>query len=202
MYGKLFADLCLPPAQSNALADLILKRMPAHDYLGSTVTPGDMNPSRAELVQQAKEESDRLSEQIKQTLGDYNYAQFQTYEKTLDARATLINFGNELPSGTPALTLEQEEQLIQAMAEEQQGFKFSRDLSAYSEDELNQYLQQLNQLDQRYLARAQSILSPDQFSAFKEYLTDGRERYAKMLRLAAKMATMMYTPPFQQQPTE
>ena len=63
------------------------------------------------------------------------------------------------------------------MTQERANFKFTTDFSDKSkltgdfasmltEDKMNQYSQELERLNQQYLGRAQTFLSPDQFAAF------------------------------------
>ena len=64
------------------------------------------------------------------------------------------------------------------MSQERQGFKFTTDFNDQSnvsedmfgkvfEDRMNVFFQEQEQLNQKYLARPQTILSPDQYSAYQ-----------------------------------
>src|SRR5205814_10472839 len=111
-----------------------------------------------------------VDKQIKEFLGDANYPQFQTYEKTIPERMTLNMFKEQQASGPGALTPEQESQLLQVMSEERQNFKFTTDFSDqakvsadpasfFTEEKISQFEQERNQLHDRYMERATNILA-------------------------------------------
>ena len=201
-YGKLIADLHLTPEQSTALKDLLLNKQMAGMDMGLSMISDDMDATkRAELAKQVKAEGEAFDAQIKQLLGDDSYAQFQVYEKTQSERTAINGFKDQLGSGPLTLNAGQEEQLIQAMAQERQNFKFTTDFSDQSkltgdfasmltEDKLNQFSQEQERLNQQYLARAQSILSPDQMGAYEKFTTN----QLAMQKMAMKMAAQMFAP--------
>jgi hypothetical protein len=198
-YSRLFSDLHLTPEQSATLKDLILNKQMSAADIGMSMMSGDLDATnRTKLMEQVKASSDSADAQIKQYLGDANYSQFQSYEKTMAERTSVNGFKDQLGTGPTALSDGQEQQLIQAMAQEREGFKFTTDLSdktkftgdfatMFSEDKMNGYLQELGQLNQQYLGRAQTILSPDQYSAFEKYLNNQQALQKMGIGMAAKM---------------
>jgi hypothetical protein len=153
------------------------------------------------MVQEVKTASDTADGQIKQLLGDDGFTQFQTYEKSIGERMALSGFKDQLGSGPTALSDGQEQQLIQVMTQERQNFKFTTDLAdkssltgdfatMFTEDKMNGYVQELGQLNQQYLARAQTILSPDQYTAFEKYLNNQQA----MQKMGIQMAVKMFAP--------
>lgn len=198
-YGKFFADLHLTPEQSSALKDLILNKQLGAADMGLSMFSDDQDPAkRAELVQQIKAASDTADAQIKEFLGEDNFAQFQNYEKSLGERMAVSGFKDQLGSGTTPLTDDQEQQLIQAMTQERQNFKFTTDLSdkskftgdlasMFTEEKMNVYFQESGQLNQQYLARAQGILSPDQLTGFEKYLNNQQTLQKAGMQMAVKM---------------
>lgn len=201
-YGKLLSDLHLTREQSASLKDLILNKQLAAADIGMSMFSGDQDPTnRAAMVQQVKTASDTADGQIKQLLGDDGFTQFQTYEKSIGERMALSGFKDQLGSGPTALSDGQEQQLIQVMTQERQNFKFTTDLSdkssltgdfatMFTEDKMNGYVQELGQLNQQYLARAQTILSPDQYTAFEKYLNTQQA----MQKMGIQMAVKMFAP--------
>jgi hypothetical protein len=102
-----------------------------------------------------------------------------------------------LTDGTE-LNSAQSEQLVQAMADEPQQFKFTVDLSnpgqfggatatMVSDANVNQYLAEMEQLNQLYLARAQTILTPDQQTIFQKFLSNQIASQKMVLNMTAKM---------------
>src|SRR6185369_10723969 len=127
--------------------------------------------------------------------------QFKDYEKTMPERMTLSTFKDQQASGPGALNPDQEAQLIQAMTEERQNFKFATDFydqsklkgdftSLFTEERLSQFQQEREQLDQQYLSRATNILSPDQLAPFQKFLASQRE----MQMVGMKMGMKMFAP--------
>lgn len=198
-YARLFSDLHLTPDQSAALKDLILnKQLDAAD-LGMTMVTGDQSPTdRAALVQQIKATTDAADAQIKNLLGDDNFTQYQDYEKSMGERMAVSGLQDQLAGGSTALTDDQEQQLIQAMTQERQNFKFTTDLSdkskftgdfssMFTDDKIDTYFQESSQLNQQYLTAAQQILSPDQLTAFQQYLNNQQTMQKAGMQMAAKM---------------
>jgi len=198
-YAKLFADLHLTPEQTTALKELMINRQMVAGELGAAAMTGPSDP--AQLQAQAariKTEQDAIDTQIKQMLGEANYAQFQAYGTSLAERMVVTQLADQLADGPKAVRPEQEQQLFDAMLEERQTFKFTTDLSDpskltgdvasyYTEDSKKRYLQELEQLSQRYLARAQTILSPEQLGAFQSSLASQQAMRAASVTVVSKM---------------
>jgi hypothetical protein len=201
-YAKLFGDLHLTPEQSASLKDLIMNKTLSAADMGMSMLSEDMDAAkRADLVQQMKTQTDAADAQIKQFLGDDNYAQFQAYEKTQAERMALSGFKDQLAGSSTVLSPDQEQQLIEAMGQERQNFKFTTDYSDqskltgdlasyFTEDKINTFIAEQTQLNQQYLTRAQGILSADQYAAFQKFLTGQLE----MQKLGMQMATRLFSP--------
>jgi len=201
-YAEFIAGLQMTPEQSAGLKDLITKKMLVDAGMGMDMLSGDLDADkRAELVKQARADKEAIDAELKQFLGADNYTQYQSYEKTLPDRMVLGQFKDQLASGTGALNAGQEQQLMQVMSTERQAFKFTTDYndqskfngdfaSFFTEEKMNTFFTEQEQLSQRYLARAQSILSGDQLAAYQKFLTGQRE----MQKAAMKMAAQMFGP--------
>ena len=201
-YAKLIADLHLTPDQSASLKEMIMNKTLSAADMGMSMLSDDMDATkRADLAQQVKATNDVIDAQIKQFLGDDNFTQFQAYEKTQGERMAVSTFKDQLGSGPMALSADQEQQLIQAMGQERQNFKYTTDFndqskftgdfaSMFSEDKVNQFFQEQEKLNQQYLTRAQSILSTDQIAAFEKNLAGQRD----MQKAAMQMASKLFAP--------
>ena len=110
----------------------------------------------------------------------------------------VTQLADQLADGPKAVRPEQEQQLFDAMLEERQSFKFTTDLSDpskltgdvasyYTEDSRKRFLQELNQLSQRYLAHAQTILSPEQLGAFQSSLASQQAMQAASVTVLSKL---------------
>ena len=60
----------------------------------------------------------------------------------------------------------------------------------FTEEKMNQFLQEQEQLHQRYLGRAQTILTTEQSASYEKFLSAQRQ----MQSLGLKMASKMFAP--------
>ena len=198
-YAKLFGDLHLTPEQSAAMKDLLVNKTMAGADMITAAMSGQADPAQLQAqAVQVKAAQAALEDQIKQLLGDDNYAQYQAYGKTLSERMVITQFSDQLAGGPKAVPPEQEQQLFDAMVEERQNFKFTTDFSDpsklqgdvasyYTEANRQRYLQELDQLSQRYLGRAQAILSPDHLAVFQTSLASQQAMQAASVTVGAKL---------------
>jgi hypothetical protein len=145
-----------------------------------------------------KSETDDYDAQIKQFLGDDNYPAFQNYEKTMPDRMTISQFNDQLAGGPTALNADQQQQMIQMMSGERNNFNWTTDYndknpangdfaSMFSDDKINQYTKEKEQLDQQIFAHAQQILTPEQLASFQQFQTSQRDLQIAGMKMAAQM---------------
>lgn len=196
-YAAYFASLQLGPEQSATLKDLILKKSMVDAEAGMSLLGDSDAAKREEVMKNSKDQKAALDDQIKQFLGDDNFTQFQAYEKTQPERMA-INMFQDQQAGANALTPEQADQLIQLMSQDRQNFKFTTDFtdqsklngdlaSYFTDDNINQFKTEMEQLYNDYASKAQSILNPSQFEAFAKFLKSQREMQTVGLNLAKQM---------------
>ena len=201
IYAKLFADLHLTPDQISALKQLLINKTTAGMDAGTDILSGKMTAAQQkQLADQINAEKADVDNQIKELLGADGFATYQAYDKNYVDRAAVsgpAGFAEQLTGGLE-LTADQTEQLIQAMADERQNFKFTVDYSdkskltagvtsMYSDENINRYQQEQEKLDQLYVTRAQAILSPDQLAVFQKFLSNRLAMGAMSLKMGAKM---------------
>jgi hypothetical protein len=198
-YAKLFAELHLTPEQTASMKDLMINRTMASADMITAAMSGQADPAQLQAqAVQVKAEQAAIDGQIKQLLGDDNYTQYQAYGKTLPERMVVTQVADQLADSPMAVGADQEQQLFDAMVEERQNFKFTTDFSDpsklkgdvasyYTEDNKQRYLQELEQLNQIYLARAQSILSPDQLAVFQSSLGSQQAKQAASVTVVSKL---------------
>jgi hypothetical protein len=199
-YGSYFASLNLTAEQSASLKDLILNRGLVDAEAGMSMLAGDNDPDkRKEIMDKTKADREAINNQIKDFLGDENYTQFQTYEKSMPDRMSLSMYKDQQSTGPGALNADQEAQLLQAMTDERQKFKFTTDFSDqtkftgdlasyFTDDKIDQYQKEMEQLHQQYLDRAKTILTPEQLDPFGKFLNSQRE----LQKAGFKMAMTMF----------
>jgi len=187
-YAKLFADLNLPQDKADALNNLIVKKLNVYVDLNDDMMNSNPAQSQMDKLRAAAQKVKAAGDEINQLLGAEDYSKFKNYEGSMDQRYEVSGpqgFARELSAGQ-ALTSDQTEQLISTMAEVKQNFKFSsgakptspQGITAVitekpaSEINVDAFTAEMQQLDDQYLARAQSILTPDQITAFQGYLAN------------------------------
>jgi len=199
-YSDFIKGLQLTPEQEAQFKDLLTKKMSVGAEIGMEMLAGDLTPEqREEIMKQAKESTAAVSDEIKQFLGEDWYAAYESYEKSVPDRMAISTFKDQLSGGDMALSADQEQMLIQALGEERSGFKFTTDFnqqndysqdifSKLSEENLNRFFQEQDQLNQLYLNRAKSILTADQYAAYEKSLKTQQE----MVKMSMKMAASMF----------
>ncbi len=197
-YAKLFASLNLTSEQATTFKDMLLNKQMGSAELGLSMVSGDVDAAqRAEMVEKVKTANETADAQIKDFLGADNFAQFQDYEKSMSERMAVSGFKDQISTGM-ALSDDQEQQLIQAMTQARQDFKFTSDLSdkskfggdyssMFKEEKMQVYFDELEKLNQQYLNRAEGILSADQAAAFGKYLTNQQAMQKAGMQMASKM---------------
>lgn len=200
-YAEFFKSMNLTPEQSESMKGLILDKMLSAADMGMELMGGDVDAEkRAELVKQMKEKAEGFDAQIKTMLGDENNKVFEAYEKSIPDRTAVSQFKSQLGDGK-SLSADQEQSLIAAMSEERRGFKFTTDyadksdfsedmVSKFTEARLDTYFKEAERLNQQYLARAQTILTPEQLAAYQKSLNSQQE----MAKMGMKMAAQMFNP--------
>lgn len=57
----------------------------------------------------------------------------------------------------------------------------------FSDEKINQFVQEKEQFDQQFLARAQQVLTPEQAIAFEQFQTGQRQMQLAGMKMAAQM---------------
>jgi hypothetical protein len=150
-----------------------------------------------------KAETDAADAKIKEILGEDGYKDYKKYENSTSDRLSLGQFRDQVAGGENALSSAQEKQLIEAMTQERTSFKWTTDPNRYNsnpgdpafaelftEDRINRLFEEQKLLNQQYLARAQTILTPGQFTQYSKF----QEGQLEMQIAAMKMAARMFAP--------
>lgn len=198
-YAAMFRQLNLTPEQTASVKELLEKKMLVASDMGISMMDGSMDAAqRKEMAAQIKQETDRYEDQIRQLLGDDQYAAVKEYETSLPDRLAVGQIRDQLAGTGAALSAAQEEQLMQAMRDLRTGFKWSFDYSnaggenvdfteMFREDRLNQFAQEKERFDREFLERAKQYLSAEQLAALEKAQTTQREMQVNAMKLAGKM---------------
>ncbi len=196
MYGDLVTELGLSEEDGAALKKLLIDRQMSVMELSITLmdTTAD-EAEREEAPAKIKTETEKYEEQIKAFLGEDRFAQYETYNKSLQERMTLGQFKRQTQYLDTALSDLQYTQMMDAMKEEREAFSFTRNLgnnrefdpSVFQEKVMETYFREKEQLDGRILTRASGILTPAQYDAFKTFQTNQRATQKMSMEMAKKM---------------
>jgi hypothetical protein len=198
-YANFFQMLNLMPEQAATLKDLLQKKMMAGADAKMSLFDGPANDARrAGIVQQVKSEKDGYDSLIKEFLGDENYQSLQEYEKFSSSRTTINQFSEKLAGSATPLNPDQQQQLIQATAEEHDQYPWATDpnqqgavsgglFPRLTEEQVNQSALEREKFDHQLLDRVRPILTPEQASAFEKHQSTQREMLISSMKLAARM---------------
>jgi len=117
-YAALFKKLNLSPEQQTALANLLLERQnSARDVFAAAREQG-LNPgqNRDDLRKMVTDAQAEVDQNIKTTLGDTAYQQYQNYENTQSQRAIVSQLNQTLSALATPLTTAQSDFLVQALS--------------------------------------------------------------------------------------
>ena len=192
MYGSLAKTLNLPAGQQEALNKLLLDRQMAMAEAGVNAMSASAADQKqvADVIKSIKADFDT---DVQHLLNPQDYQAFQDYEKTTPERAPLHMFKGTL-SGADVLTDQQETAMVTAMSEERRALPTTSLLNSqapgeqqFSEDRVTETLKQLDQLQQRNVARAATILTPVQLDQYVKFQSQQRTMQEMGMKMAAQM---------------
>ncbi|MBX7158248.1 MAG: hypothetical protein K1X66_07675 [Verrucomicrobiae bacterium] len=120
--------------------------------------------------------NDSVKNEIKELLGEDQYTQFKNYQKTLSERMVVGGFVDQMASSDMPIQPYQKEQLTQILIDEYQHNRLNRmsdnqalNAMTKSQKTSDDYFTKQRELNERILARAQTILNPEQLKRYKAY---------------------------------
>lgn len=195
MYGPLFKCLQLSEAELESFKKLLLDKQMAlvdssMEMMNSAATPEEKKAASDRI----KEMTASCDAQCKALLGDENYTLYKAFEETQPERMQVSMFKGSLGSADP-LSEEQEDSLIRAMHEERSTFKSAvpgfgdqqPDPSQFTPEKITQLLEESAKLQEQYVAKAATILTPSQLEQFKANQKQQRAMQEMGMNMAVKM---------------
>jgi RNA polymerase sigma factor (sigma-70 family) len=177
MFADLVKELKLTPEQANQFYQLVNDNASMHldGFLANGQKASDPGAADQELANQ-----------LQALLGDAGFAQFKEYSFEIPARTTVSLLNAQL--GESPLNAEQSAHLLQVIKAEPynltQGITGAPDQAFLgSQADIDSFLQQVNQSNQRILQQAGSFLTSDQLAALNSVLTKAID--ARKLQAAA-----------------
>lgn len=194
-YRDLFDHVGLDEQKRDAVLALLKERLAKQTDLGLLAfdrksSAEDRSKASAELAEFNSANDTRL----KELLGD-QYGQFDRFEKSQPEREQLKTLQAMLKDKSLTLDEATETKLMDAMYESRRDFKFERDLSDedtlmpddLSQEVVDRYLQEHDELQQQIGQKAKSILSPEQFEVFVK----SQENQRQMTQLGLQVLRQM-----------
>ncbi|HWD18886.1 MAG TPA: hypothetical protein VHB20_06370 [Verrucomicrobiae bacterium] len=154
------------------------------------ISDADM-PAAGQALRQAYESNQA---QMRALLGDEGMGVYDWFAKTQAARDELAKFQGEGSADAPSLTDQQAAQLTAVMEQEYATFKSQYELddpskmdlehwrANFTEEKLEVVGQELEDLNDRIMQNSQTMLTPEQAAAFREFLAKQRLRGAFVMR--------------------
>ncbi len=201
--ADLQARLNLDPDQAAQLRDLLKrKQLPAMEMLMASMS-GELDQERATAMgARANQERNAADMGIRNLLGKEGYEYFDWHERSDPERERVRSFRSEFADAGEPLTKDQEEQLALTMYQERQNFKFAVDFEDpgafdltcfqdyFSEENLNRFFAEREQLNQQMLARVQTILTPEQLQEFGRLQQEHLEKGKNTVRMTQALFPM------------
>ncbi len=202
MYSDLAKELGLSPDEATRVMELLADRQMAISAKSMEAFGGggETDPAKMEevgkTIASSREEYDA---QLKSVLGDAKMAKLTDYERSLGDRMQLNQIQQSLSATGTALKDNEKQGLLNIMKEERQKSPANvfdpanKDVSAQmkalqSEDSVNQLIQSSEDFNDRVLARARTVLSPDQTNAFET----AQKQQLDMMKMGVKMGAAMF----------
>jgi hypothetical protein len=196
MYGPLLKCLQLSEADLEKFKSLLLDRQMAlvdssMEMMNSAATPEEKKAATDRI----KDMTAAYDAQAKELLGDDNYTIYKSFEETQAERMQVTMFKGAL-TGADQLSVEQEDSLIRAMHDERSNFKSAvpgfgdkqtPDPSQFTPERITQILQESARLQEQYVAKAATILTPSQLEQFKANQKQQQAMQEMGMKMAAKM---------------
>jgi len=202
MYGPLVKQMGLTPEEATQFKDLLADNGMKAAEQATSVFGGSGATNRTEMLSSLTAQQKSFDDQLQAFLGDARYAQYKDYQDTVSERAMLTQFKQQAGSDYN-LSDPQAEALLTFMKEEKKSVAASTGLplsdsgqntahlqSLMSDNNVDQYMQAQNTINQRVYDRARTILSPDQLATLGRFQTN----QLQMMRVGMGMVKTMFGP--------
>lgn len=191
----------LTPAQSEQFFALQVERDMSDMEDGLNFFAGDKDESGASesAARLAELEQVDMDGQLRTLLSESAYANYQEYEKTISDRVALTQMRQELAMNSQPLSEDQAHYLSQVLLDERSKtppLAFDPRTNSRTRDKYRiavegdnaaRYLEAQAGLDQRVLARAKTILSPEQYDALATFQRQNFDGERTAIELARKV---------------
>lgn len=198
MYADLARELGLAPDEASQVLALLADRQMdlAAGSMAAMSKGGTDTKALAAVGKDSETTKARYDEQLKAVLGTEKFAKFQDYEKTITERYTLDQIQKQLTATGLPMEAAQSQSLLTIMKEERARMPDSTlssnpaaQMKMMQTDEgMKAWMQAQEDFNQRVLARARTVLSPDQILGFEA----AQKQQIEMQRMAVQMSREMF----------
>lgn len=184
-YAALFRQLGLDPKETEALKNLLAERQLARMEAGVMVrTEGLDRNDRTGMRELILDADNDVEAKLRGLLGPDNFNTLKTYEQSAGERMRVDRFALRLSYSAAPLQTYQSDALVQLLASVSQPRSPGRNATA---QETASYTQARQAYETEVLSRAQSVLSPVQVEALKQY----QQEQADQARLSSLLPGRM-----------
>jgi len=182
--------------QSAHLRDLLKRKQQPAVELMMALMSGELDETEATARStQAKAARAAADQEIHDFLGKDKYDYLDWFERSDAERGRVRDFRSQFADAGAPLSHEQEEQLTLAMFDERQKFKFAIDYhdpssfdysrldDYFNEANMERFFSEMSDLNEKTLARVQSILAPEQLQEFQRLQSEHLERGKATVRM-------------------
>jgi hypothetical protein len=194
-------DWKLAPADVQRVKELFRDKIQAgQDVVNAMMFDGLDDTALAERGRAAKEKIQQADEALRAALGADGFEALKLQEQTLDHRDRLRRIREEMASAEVPLSKAQQDSLLETMGAERQAFNFRVDISDpskvdyenlrdfFSSQNIDLFLEDMQQLNTRIAERALLFLSPEQ----GDQLRTMQQHQLDQARLTMKMTTELF----------
>jgi hypothetical protein len=195
-HGSLFRYLGLTgDALKDFKALLVDRQMAMLDTSLSAMESGTTREDRLKKAEELKKITDDYDQQIREFLGEKDFAVYKEFEDTQTERIEVNMFKQHLDP-ILSLTEQQEHDLIVALNEERKSFQFIEamkepgkiDPADINEAFMARMMEETAKLQDKSAVRAAAILNPQQLEQFREH----QKQYYAMQAMGMKMASQLF----------
>jgi len=202
MYGPLFKEINLSTEDKEKFKELLLDRqMKAVEAGGAFMKLQGEDTDKTAAMNDLAAQQKEFDAQVKAVLGDERYGQYKDYSETMAERMAVNQLSQQLASSPNPLSDDQSRQLLEIMKAEKKnttpvfgepGADGSANMANWqamlSEERMNEFFKQREEIDQRVLERSKAVLTPEQLTAFATH----QANQLQMQRLGMSMAAKMF----------
>ena len=198
LYGDLIRRFNLGPEEKDYFLDLLLARQMQQVSLAMAAMGGDVPREEQEASLQAlKETRELVRAEMKNFLNsDDDFEAYTHYEDTLNIRMEVSGFAKATAQLGEPLDPGAQDQIVDLIHRERQGYPFSQplsrggddvDLSGITDEAIRRHIDETTQFNEHVASLVTALLSPAQLEAFVRNQEQMLNLQATGLRMAAKM---------------